>query len=342
MRVMQCMAGAKFGGAEAFFTRLVLALHRAGLDQHVVLRHQPGREKQLADGGVAAHTLAFGGKLDLATRFGLHREIAHFKPDLVLSWMNRAAAFCPKPHGKFVHCGRLGGYYDLKYYHTCDHLIGNTQGIKDYLVDQGWPAERAHYLPNFVAAQVAQPMPRRQLSTPEDGAVILALGRLHENKAFDVLIRALHRLPDVYLWLAGDGPQEAELRKLAVHFGVAPRIRFLGWQEDTAPLYAAADLVVCPSRIEPLGNVVLEAWAQRKPIVAAAAQGPVELINDGENGLLVPLEDADALAAAINRILANTGTAQALAQAGHGAYMASFSEAVVVRRYLEFFDAVAG
>ena len=51
MRVMQCMAGAKFGGAEAFFTRLVLAMHRAGLDQRVVLRHQPGREKQLA--GVA-------------------------------------------------------------------------------------------------------------------------------------------------------------------------------------------------------------------------------------------------------------------------------------------------
>ena len=54
MRVMQCMAGAKYGGAEAFFTRLVLALHRTGLDQRVILRADAGREKQLADGGVAA------------------------------------------------------------------------------------------------------------------------------------------------------------------------------------------------------------------------------------------------------------------------------------------------
>ncbi len=341
MRVMQCMAGAEFGGAEAFFTRLVLALHRAGLDQRVILRGNPDREQQFADGGVAAQPLPFGGKLDLLTRFRLRQEISRYKPDVVLSWMNRAAAFCPRSRGRFVHCGRLGGYYDLKYYQTCDHLIGNTRGIVSYLVDQGWPADRAHYLPNFVSAAPAAPTPRRTLSTPEDGAVILALGRLHQNKAHDVLIQAMRRLPDVYLWLAGAGPLEDELRKQAVHFGVAPRIRFLGWQDNPAALYAAADLVVCPSRIEPLGNVVLEAWARHRPIVAAAAQGPEELIRDGENGLLVPVDDADALAAAINWVLANPETAQTLVRTAHNDYMSEFSEPVVARRYLEFFEAVA-
>ena len=126
MRVMQCIAGAKHGGAEAFFTRLVLALHRAGLDQHVVLRANSGREKQLTDGGVTVQTLVFGGKLDISTRLKLRREITRYKPQVVLSWMNRAAAFCPPPRGRFVHCGRLGGYYELKNYHTCDHLVGNT------------------------------------------------------------------------------------------------------------------------------------------------------------------------------------------------------------------------
>lgn len=342
MRVMQCMAGAKHGGAEAFFTRMVLALHGAGLDQRVVLRRDSAREKLLADGGIAALPLAFGGKLDVSTRLGLRRELASFKPDVVLSWMNRAAAFCPKPTGRFVHCGRLGGYYDLKYYNTCDHLIGNTEGIIGYLIEQGWPAERAHYLPNFVATAAAEPMPRRELSTPDDAAVILALGRLHRNKAFDILIQAMRRLPDVYLWLAGEGPLEAELRRQAVHFGVAPRIRFLGWREDPGALYAGADVVVCPSRIEPLGNVVLEAWARRKPIVAAAADGPEALIRDGENGLLVPVDDVEALAAGINHMLSNRETALAMTQAGHDDYLADYSEAVVVQRYLEFFDKVAG
>ena len=342
MRVMQCMAGAKFGGAEAFFTRLVLALHRAGLDQRIVLRHDAARERLLADGGIAAVPLDFGGKLDISTRLGLRRELARFKPDVVLSWMSRAASFCPKPNGKFVHCGRLGGYYDLKYYRTCDHLIGNTQGIVSYLIEQGWPAERAHYLPNFVTAAPAVPMSRRQLSTPAGAAVVLALGRLHQNKAFDILIQAMRLLPDVYLWLAGEGPLEAELRRLAVHFGVAPRIRFLGWQEDPGPLYAAADLVVCPSRIEPLGNVVLEAWARKRPIVAAAADGPNALIRDRENGLLVPIDDVAALADGIEHILRNRDEAQAMAEAAHEDYLADYSEAVVVQNYLDFFHKVAG
>ncbi len=340
MRVMQCMAGAKHGGAEAFFTRMVLALHRAGLDQRVVLRPDTAREKLLADGGIAASPLAFGGKLDFTTRFGLRRELAHYKPDVVLSWMNRAAAFCPKSNGRFVHCGRLGGYYDLKYYRTCDHLIGNTEGIVNYLIEQGWPAKRAHYLPNFVSTAAAEPMPRRELSTPDDAAVVLALGRLHHNKAFDVLIQALRRLPDVYLWLAGEGPLEAVLRRQAVHFGVAPRIRFLGWQDDPGALYAGADLVVCPSRIEPLGNVVLEAWARRRPIVATAADGPRSLIRDGENGLLVPIDDVEALAVGINRILSNQETALTMSETAHDEFLADYSEAVVVRRYLEFFDNV--
>ena len=342
MRVMQCMAGAKHGGAEAFFTRLVLALHRAGLDQRVVMRGDPGREKQMSEGGVVARPLAFGGKLDISTRLGLRREIANFKPDVVLSWMNRAAGFCPNPRGQFVHCGRLGGFYDLKYYRTCAHLIGNTKGIRNYLIEQGWPAERAHYLPNFVADDLSSPVSRRTLSTPDDGAVILALGRLHQNKAFDVLIEAMRRLPDVYLWLAGAGPLEADLRKQAAHFGVAPRIRFLGWRDNPAALYAAADLVVCPSRIEPLGNVVLEAWARQRPIVAAAADGPRELIRDGENGLLVPVDDPGALAAAINRVLSGPEATGAMVTNAYHDYLADYGESVVVGKYLEFFNQVAG
>ena len=55
-----------------------------------------------------------------------------------------------------------------------------------YLVEQGWPEARAHYLPNFVSAEAATPIPRRELLTPNDAPVILALGRLHKNKAFDI------------------------------------------------------------------------------------------------------------------------------------------------------------
>ena len=94
-----------------------------------------------------------------------------------LSWMSRAASFAPKGGKRFRHVGRLGGYYDLKYYQSCDYLVGNTPDIVDYIVRSGWPAERASYLPNFVNAETAPAVNRKGLSTPASAPVILALGR---------------------------------------------------------------------------------------------------------------------------------------------------------------------
>ena len=274
------MAGAEFGGAEAFFVRLAIALNRTGLEQKVVIRKNPARAALLRHGEVEPIELPFGGRMDFSTTRALKREIKEFQPDVVLTWMNRATSMCPK--GDFVHAARLGGYYDLKYYAACDHLIGNTQDIVEYLVEHDWPAEKAHYLPNFVFDEDAEPLTRRELYTPNDVPLIVALGRLHENKAFDVLLSALTRVPNAYLWLAGDGPLKEELQKQAEVLGIKPRVRFLGWRDDTAALLKTADLFVCPSRHEPLGNVVIEAWAQGLPVVAADSMGPGTLIENME------------------------------------------------------------
>ena len=263
---MQVMAGAAHGGAEAFFDRLVPALGRAGIAQCAVIRRNEERASLLRAHGIDSVEPPFGGFFDFATGHGLRRAAAAFAPDIQLAWMSRAARFCrPGPH---VVAGRMGGYYDLKYYRYCHHLIGNTPDIRDYIVRSGWPKENAWYLPNFVDATVAPPVGRESLDTPEDVPVLLALGRLHANKGFDVLLAALQRIPDAVLWLGGEGPEEAALKQVAQRHAVADRVRFLGWRRDVAALMAAADVFVCPSRHEPLGNVVLEAWAHRLPVVA--------------------------------------------------------------------------
>ena len=100
-------------------------------------------------------------------------------------------------------------------------------------------------------------------------------------------------LPCVHAVIAGEGPERAALLELARREGVADRLHLPGWRTDTAALLAAADLLVCPSRHEPLGNVVIEAWSARRPVVAAAAEGPRELISSGRDGLLVPPEDPE-------------------------------------------------
>jgi glycosyltransferase involved in cell wall biosynthesis len=340
-RLLQAIAGARHGGAETFFVRLASGLQRAGETQRVLIRRDTNRSSRLRSAGVAVGELGFGGPFDLATRFGFRREIAAWHPDVVLTWMSRATRACPR--GDFVHVARLGGYYDLKYYRRCDQLIANTRAIVDYATAQGWPPERVCYLPNFVPdgrTAACEDRPNR------DAPLALALGRLHPNKGFSLLLEALAKTRELRLAIAGDGPSRGELERLAMDLGVAARVDFLGWRDDVPALMAAADFLVCPSLHEPLGNVVIEAWSAGLPVVATASEGPAALIEDEVSGLLTPLPGkpgggAPALAAAIERLRRDPVLRRRLGQGGRRAYEADFTEDAVVTRYRGFLDRVA-
>lgn len=341
-RLLQAIAGARHGGAETFFVRLASALQRAGETQRVLIRRDPERARRLRAAGVAVGEMGFGGRLDLATGWRFRREIRAWRPDIVLSWMNRAAHACPR--GDFVHVGRLGGYYDLKYYRRCDRLVANTRAIVDYAVREGWPRERIDYLPNFVpdASAAAQ----RGARSPDDAPQALAVGRLHPNKGFPLLLEALAMTRDVRLAIAGDGPLREALERRAEDLAIAERVRFLGWRDDVPQLMAQSDFLVCPSLHEPLGNVVIEAWSAGLPVVATASDGPKGLIEDGASGLLVPLPGEPgggpaALAAAIETLCHDPALGRRLALAGRAAYEAEFTETAVVGQYRSFFDRVA-
>jgi glycosyltransferase involved in cell wall biosynthesis len=336
-RVLQALAGAPQGGAEMHFLRLCLALKRAGVEQRVVIRPHAKSLEILRAGGIDPVTAPFGGVFDFQTGRIFRRQIAAFRPEIALTYMNRASAAMPK--GDFLHLARLGGYYNMKYYRHCDHLVCITPDIKAHCVKHGFPELRVHVIPNFVEDRGATPpADRAALDTPEGAPLVFALGRLHENKAFDILLQAVARVPEAYLWLAGDGPLRGVLERQAADLGMTGRVRFLGWQHDAAPYFAAADLYVVPSRHEPLGSVVLEGWMHRLPMVAAASQGPRWLMTDGEDGLLVPVNDAAAMAAALQSLIGDPQTAERLAQAGRAKFEEGFTEAVAVRRYLELFD----
>jgi glycosyltransferase involved in cell wall biosynthesis len=325
MRVAHVMAGAVHGGAEVFFERLVLASAAAGDDVLPVIRGEPGRAARLA--ALDPVQLRFGGALDLGTGPRLRAALRRFGPSVVVAWMGRAARFAPP--GSWTLVGRLGGYYDLGRFRRCDHLVANTAGLVGWILGQGWPAARVHHLPNFVpdlaggdAAALGVPRPR-----------VLAMGRLHPNKAFDVLVRAMGRLPGVQLVLAGDGPERPSLTALARAEGVADRVHLLGWRDDAAALLAACDALAVPSRQEPLGNVVVEGWSAGLPVVAADSAGPRELIRSGEDGLLVPREDAEALARALGTVLGAPALARRLGAAGRARWAGEFAQEPVVARW---------
>ncbi|MBV9653264.1 MAG: glycosyltransferase [Acetobacteraceae bacterium] len=333
------MAGAHAGGAELFFERLSIALHQAGDAVLTAIRRDRDRARRLAEAGLPAMQLAFGGPADWLTGPRLRRLLRRFAPRVVVAWMSRAAKFAPP--GEWVLAGRLGGYYNLSYYKRCDHLIGNTRSIVAWITAQGWPASRVHHLPNFTEDLAgAVPADRRALGVPAGVPLLLALGRLHPNKGFDVLVRALALLPGVHALLAGEGQEQRRILELARREGVADRLHLLGWRSDRGALLATADLLVCPSRHEPLGNVIIEGWSAVRPVVAADADGPRELIRPGADGLLAAREDAGALADAIGAVLHDPARARALALAGRSRFEAEFAQASVVASWRAFLGSV--
>ena len=271
--------------------------------------------------------LPFGGLLDIQTGPRLRSALRRFGPAVVVAWMGRAARFAPR--GPWTLVGRFGGYYDLGRFRRCDHLVANTAGLVRWITRQGWPAARVHYLPNFVPDLAGIEPAVLDVKRPR----VLAMGRLHRNKAFDVLIRAMRRLPGVQLVLAGEGSERPALEALARAEGVADQVHMPGWREDSAALLAACDVLAVPSRQEPLGNVVVEGWSAGKPVVAADAPGPRELVQSGEDGILVPREDAEALATALGTVLGAPLLARRLGEAGRARWAASFAEAPVVARW---------
>lgn len=325
------------GGAETYFIELVKALHAAGLPTEAAIRYNDEREAVLHEAGVETGILPFGGPFDFSTRSRVAKAARAMGAGVLVAWMSRAARHAPQ--GPWRRIGRLGGYYDLKYYRGFDRLVGNTRDICDWIAGQGWPAERVSYIPNFAEAGDDAPVDRATLDTPAGVPLLLGMGRLHPSKAHDVSLAALAQIPDAWLWIAGSGPLEAELKAKASELGVADRVRFLGWRNDAGALYRTADVCVFPSRYEPLGNTVIQAWAHGLPVVAAASKGPASLIRDGEDGRLTPIDDADAFASAVRELIADASLRAKFADAGRARVGAEFSRDAVIALWRDLFEA---
>jgi glycosyltransferase involved in cell wall biosynthesis len=338
MRIMHVMASRADGGAETYSADVIESLHAAGIAQLAAVPSASRHHARLLAAGVALAEGALEVPIGAWRRRKLAEAMDGFRPDLVHCWMRRAASLVPPVTVPRV--GWFGGYYDPARFRGCRHFIAVTPAIVDHLLAHGIARACAHYVPTFPTLEAAPPVDRARLATSTDAIVLLALSRLHDKKGLDVLLQALAQLPRCVAWLAGDGPLKGQLCALADKLGVAERVRWLGWRTDRGALLRAADVCVLPSRFEPFGTVMLEAWAAATPLVAAASQGPAALIRDGDNGLLVPVDDADALAAAIRRLADDAALRARLIAAGMADYQRGFTREVVTRRLIALYQAI--
>lgn len=347
MRVLQVMAGAEKGGAETAFVDMCVALAARGVTQHVVTRANDTRVARLRAAGIDVTTLPFGGRVDIFTPLMMRRIIKKFAPDIVQTWMSRAADKTPGWSGKtakrYYKICRLGGYYKLKYFRGADHFVTITPDIKKYLIDNGIAEKNGTHINNFAEVDAPKIMyDRADYDVPEEACLIVTLGRLHTSKAFDTLIRAVSHVPDVYVWIGGDGPEHDALQTLVRELGLSDRVRFLGWVDDRAALLEAGDICVFPSRYEPFGTVFVQAWASKIPLITSDADGPRQFVHDGIDGLMFAVDDVDALAAQIVKLKSNRLLQEQLIVAGYDRYKSEFTVDQTVDAYMALYQKVIG
>jgi len=336
VRVTHIHLGQDHGGAETFFIKLAGALSRRGVQQLAIVPQGRIWIPALRAAGCDVVELKPRHKLlSILDNLTIKNLVETYKPQAVMAWMNKAARRMPR--GNWVTIARLGGYYPTRFYKKCQHLVGNTPGLVQFMQGEGRPAATTHMISNFPDMKPSAPAQRSAYNTPENVPLLVAMGRLHHSKGFDVLLHALQQIPDAHLWLLGEGEERAKLEELSAQLGLSTRVHFFGWISNPAPYIMAADVFVMPSRHEPLGNVILEAWACGKPVVSTTSEGPSWMVKDGDNGLMVPVDDADALAIAMQRILNDTSLAQKLVAGGNATLAAQFSEDAVCDAYIKLF-----
>jgi glycosyltransferase involved in cell wall biosynthesis len=342
------------GGAERALVALATGLDRGRWDPSVVCLDKEGAlAAPLRASGIETACLSADRRRPLQAVGRLVGALRRFHPELVQSFLfhaNIASRLAAPMAGRpWVVGGFRVAERRSRWHLGLDRLTSRlalgsvcvSKGVMRHARDSGRISpERLIVIPNAVDPapfDLAKPADRTALGVPDDATLALFVGRLDGQKGVAVLLDAVPKVvqadPGWHLLLVGDGPGRDAVTRAVASPELAGRVRWLGRSDDVPSLLKAADLLVLPSLWEGMPNVVLEAMAARRAVVATAVEGTEDLVVPGETGWLVPPGNADALAAALIRAASDRDRLRRFGEAGRTRVESLFTPAPVVEDY---------
>lgn len=315
MRILHIDTGAEMRGGQWQLLMLARGLHEHGCEQIIASPTSSAlslgaRDERFSVLALAPGRLAAARRLRSVIRSQRFDVIhAHDGRGQTLAWLASAGIRVRRIASRRVcFAPRLRLAHRLKYTLTCDGVIAVSQYVRGLLIQQGIPLSRIEViydgveLPRSLPDASARSQARRDFKLADDDFVVGSAGAFTWEKGQSIALEAFRLLerdlPSARLLLAGDGPLR---RRLEDRARPLKRVLFLGTLPHLAPLFAASDLFVMPSRSEGLGSAAIAAMAYGLPVVASRIGGLPEIVEDGENGWLVEPGSPPALAEAIRR-----------------------------------------
>jgi glycosyltransferase involved in cell wall biosynthesis len=235
--------------------------------------------------------------------------------------------------------GKQSGY--LKYLdfflwqsiRKCDHIVAITREIESQLRQDGFSEKQIVNIPNGI------PMSGIVINKKNINCKIkiVTLGRIDGLKGIDTLIKAVSLLDDTTLHIGGKGPLEKEFKSLVKAKRLEDRVFFEGLVNDIRAFFQKADIFVLATRTEGMSNSLLEAMAHRVACIVTPVGGNRDIIQEGVNGLFVPVDNPIALAAALRRVIDNPELRDSLASAGLETVRSKYNMEIVAQRYSKLY-----
>ncbi len=341
IRVVEVLATSTNGGAQEHLHSLVTRLDASRYDVSVVSLSAGSAVRRLQRAGVPV--LVIEDPDDSIAVGALAAHLSEVRADVVHAHMYRAETVATRavialgeagqrrPYlTATIHSSRVRSLDDQEHLRELtphmDRLIAVSRAIERKLVDEQRTAAPVSLVYNGVDLErydnqeACCTLPEEYGMEP-GSQIVGVVARLEPEKGHPTLLEAwpavLRAVPDAYLLIVGEGSRRDALEAQARELRIAHRVVFTGRRDDVPAVTAALDVAVLPSYREAQGMVILEAMALSRPVVASAVGGIPEMIEDGVTGLLVPPHDAEALAAAIVRLLKDHPLADTLGRAGH-------------------------
>ncbi len=332
MRIVNAMFATGSGGIEQASLDYSSALRLKGHEVLGLAHPDADILDQLQNMDIDYITEKNRGKWDIFAVKRLRKHLHEWKPDIMIGHGNRAISLlrqCRYPAKLVGVCHN----YKFKQLMTCDALISVSNDMRHKIIEQGYKSDHIKVVPNMIH------LPNLTLSEAQklDGPTVIGVaGRFVAKKGIDIFIRAIRILLDRQLSfrvvIAGAGEDDVMLRALARDLGLDEVIQFTGWFEDKESFYKSVDIFCVPSLHEPFGIVILEGFAYGLPVISSDAEGPLEIIEDHENGLLVAKGEPEPFADAIQELLMNNDLAQKVAKAGLSKVQTHYAMPVVASK----------